>query len=1149
MNLVHPYWILLKVLFIISAHIGVARDAFMDLKGTAKYHMLMVSSSEPNENCMLDVSSITPITLDITTINSTCGNSNGSIFAIASGGVAPYTYTLSDIYETYPAKQTGNFPLLFARTYVLLVEDSNGSTVTETITIENDMEPVRLSLLSTKSTSCTEPIGAVYVEATGGRPPYLYSMDDVNYQSSNAFENLSMGMYRFFVIDANGCKSIFNHGHAMPSGCFLTSSASYSQQVCDDEGWISIHADGPDGPYQYSIDGVSFGETREFYNLGVGVTTVYVKDRNGKLYMMAFSRSKSCSVNLTYISIDAACGENDGILTITAENGVQPYTYTIDGIHYQSSNTFTGLSPGLYSVTVKDASGTLSSLDATVYDHCPTVAGVLTSPACTGNDAIVTAEGNKGTQPYQFSINGGAFQDSDTFENLAEGTHSITIRDARGFTATTEIKATRCIQIASTTIPTVCSSNTGQITVSANGGTAPYYYSINGSGYRSANTFTGLAPGDYTITVLDNVGNPGSAIVTIHDTPGPSFSAQVLPVSCSGNDGEVQLNVSGGTAPFRYSIDGIDFQDQDLFDGLNSGQYHGIVTDLNGCRYEAEISVPVNCIQLDITTQNSVCGAGNGSISAVASDGIAPYQYSLNGIDLQDDGRFMDIVPGTYTVTVRAADGKTTELEALVEDACISIAVIPIDATCGFANGSIQVTATNGVAPYTYSVDGVDFRDENIIADLVSGAYRVVVKDANGMINEIDIVIDDLPGPKVLTSTQPASCLDNDGEITLVPSGGKWPYLYSMDGIDFQVDSIFSYVPHGSYTVTVKDSYGCPVTVPADVGFVDNLELHAGDNLIICEGETAVLPLSSNAQVHTWAPTATLSNHLSSQPIAAPHLTTTYLVTATLGKCTTEGSITVFVNPAPVADAGKDTTICYGQSAMLTGSGGVAYQWSPETYLSNARLSNPGVVRPQASTEYNLIVKDINGCASIQPANVMVTVTPPPLLFAGNDTSIVINQPFQLNAEDLNNSGFAEFIWSPNWGLNATGLQQPHATLDRDMFYTVRAVTPAGCEGRDDIHIKVYNGPEIYVPSAFTPNSDGLNDVLKAIPVGLKEFNYFAVYDRWGKQVFYTKNPKIGWDGRIERAQQGTSAFVWVGEGIDYNGRVFKKTGIVTIIR
>ena len=154
-----------------------------------------------------------------------------------------------------------------------------------------------------------------------------------------------------------------------------------------------------------------------------------------------------------------------------------------------------------------------------------------------------------------------------------------------------------------------------------------------------------------------------------------------------------------------------------------------------------------------------------------------------------------------------------------------------------------------------------------------------------------------------------------------------------------------------------------------------------------------------------------------------------------------------------------------------------------------------------------------------------------------------------MTALDINNNGFINYHWSPAFGLNNPAIANPVAILDRETIYIITAHTANGCEATDDIKIKVYKGPEIYVPGAFTPNGDGLNDILKAIPIGMKEFSFFSIYNRYGQVIFTTKNANTGWDGKIKGVEQDPAVFVWMAKAIDYKGNVVLRKGTVTLIR
>jgi gliding motility-associated-like protein len=164
--------------------------------------------------------------------------------------------------------------------------------------------------------------------------------------------------------------------------------------------------------------------------------------------------------------------------------------------------------------------------------------------------------------------------------------------------------------------------------------------------------------------------------------------------------------------------------------------------------------------------------------------------------------------------------------------------------------------------------------------------------------------------------------------------------------------------------------------------------------------------------------------------------------------------------------------------------------------------------------------------------------------FAGNDTIAVVNQPIQLNA-----SGGANYEWTPHDFLTNAFIADPVATLPKDQTYGLTVKNDDGCVANDTLHIKVFEHLDIYVPSAFTPNGDGRNDVLHIIAPGLRELSYFRVYNRWGQTVFETRDLLKGWDGRINGQVPVTGAYVWIMKGISYLDGVVEKKGTVTLIR
>ena len=468
------------------------------------------------------------------------------------------------------------------------------------------------------------------------------------------------------------------------------------------------------------------------------------------------------------------------------------------------------------------------------------------------------------------------------------------------------------------------------------------------------------------------------------------------------------------------------------------------------------------------------------------------------------------------------------------------------------ATGEIQVEGgAEWTAPVEYSFNNGAWQTNNVFSNLPVGIYKVKIRDATGCIDSLDITLTQLYPDFLIDSTDivAASCSGSaDGSVTINLAGGKNPYQYSLDGINFQNSSTFN-LATGNYTIFVKDNNNCTASQNIFIPLNNIITLEAGQDKTICEGKSVPLNTLSNANSFVWWPATALDNTILQSPVANPVTTIKYYVTATTGICNKVDSVTVFVNPAPTPNAGPDSTICFGRNIQLSGSGGISYFWSPSSSLNNNRLQNPTTINLPGGVTYSLHVVDANGCNSLKKDDVVITVTRQAIVEAGRDTVLAIGQPLQLNAADINHVGFTSYEWQPYYGLNNPLIASPVVILDKDITYTLQARTAIGCLATDKIKVQVYKGPDIYVPNAFTPNRDYRNDILRAIPVGIKDFHYFRIYDRWGSIIFSTTNPANGWDGRIKGTEQPTATYVWMAEGIDYLGKTVQRKGSVIVIK
>jgi gliding motility-associated-like protein len=164
--------------------------------------------------------------------------------------------------------------------------------------------------------------------------------------------------------------------------------------------------------------------------------------------------------------------------------------------------------------------------------------------------------------------------------------------------------------------------------------------------------------------------------------------------------------------------------------------------------------------------------------------------------------------------------------------------------------------------------------------------------------------------------------------------------------------------------------------------------------------------------------------------------------------------------------------------------------------------------------------------------------------YAGDDTVVAQGYPLQLNAR-----GGVRYTWAPSEGLTDPDIADPVANITQDTRYTLTAYSPAGCTSTATILVRVFRGPAIYVPSAFTPNGDGVNDVLKITAPGIRTLIYFRIFDRWGKEIFHTSDINATWDGTMSGRPLPPGAYVWMIQAIDLTGETLSQRGTIMLMR
>ena len=683
-----------------------------------------------------------------------------------------------------------------------------------------------------------------------------------------------------------------------------------------------------------------------------------------------------------------------------------------------------------------------------------------------------------------------------------------------------------------------------------------YEYSLDGNNWQLSPVFN-VASASYTIRTRIIGSNCISRKTIFVDAESFTATIKTIISPCPGPlTALIQIFPIHGTPQYNYSLDNGPFQTSNTFTNLTAGTYKVSVTDASGCSYNTEVKIDTaNIATASIT--NTVCGQpGTGTISVAAGFGTLPYSYSINGAAPQASNTFTGLTQGSYSITVTDAISCGYTFTAVVNaDVVLNInPAIKMPSCYGNKNATLTLHPSLGKPPYMFALNNEPYQADSVFKDLASENYMVHIKDVSGCIKDSSLTIQQ-PNPVSgsLIITPATNCLTSDGQINVKANGGTTPFMYSIDkGATFQASNVFI-APAGVFEIIIEDSYSCKATISDTLPAADGtIIVDLGPDKTICVGSSTTLSVTSNRPVNTynWTPSISLNNSTVATPVATPSDTTTYYVTASSAVCKGIDSIRVNVLHKPVANAGKDTTICNNTYAILNGSvsnfsGSVNYLWMPSSDVQTPNASStivyPKTTRP---TIYRLQITDNYGCNFKVFDDVTVTMHGPVPAFAGNDTIAAMGVPQQLFG-----SGGTNYIWAPAHFVDNPFAQNPVALLQTDTRFYLTVRDALGCIGTSSVFIKLYKGPAFYIPNAFTPNGDGLNDVFRAIAPGIRQTIYFRIYDRWGKLMFDTQNILKGWDGKYGGTPQPTAVYVWIIKGVDITGKAIEQKGTVTLIR
>jgi gliding motility-associated-like protein len=668
---------------------------------------------------------------------------------------------------------------------------------------------------------------------------------------------------------------------------------------------------------------------------------------------------------------------------------------------------------------------------------------------------------------------------------------------------------------------------------------------------------TATPPGTWPIKVIDSQGNE-LIINNLSSVPDCNNNCPTITVTTSnvtnvlcngGNNGSATTSASGGSGTYTYTWTPGNLTGSSQ-SNLSANTYTITATDQNGCTGTTTLTITQpSALTASITsTTPADCGQNNGSATVSASGGTPGYTYSWSPSG-GNSSTGTALASGTYTVTVTDNNNCTTTATANItcnSTGCPTITVSTSNVTnvlCnGGNNGSATASASGGNGTYTYTWTPGNLTGATQ-SNLSANTYTITATDQDGCTGTTTVTITQ---PSVLSanisSTIPADCGSNNGSATVSVLGGTSAYTYNWpSGGNAATETGLS---AGSHTVTITDANFCTTTATANISSNGGptVNISSQTNLSCFGGNTGSATVNASGGAgpysYSWSPSG------GNSATASGLIAGTYTVSVTdASGCVSFANVTITQPDSLQVSANGSNASCLGNdgNASVSVFGGTApysYLWNNGSQSSANTNLEPGL--------YTVTVTDNNGCSATNSVTIGISTVGGGLLVSAipDSITIMLGDSVQLSA-----SGGITYSWSPATGLSCTTCPNPFASPTETTTYTVTATDQNGCTGTDTVRVIIdIQCGEVWVPNAFSPNGDGVNDCLKVYGNCIESME-FIIFSRWGERVYESADPKGCWDGSFRGSELNNAVFVYSLKAVIKTGETVRSKGNISLIR
>ena len=964
----------------------------------------------------------------VSVTNPLCHGGTGTIEVTSqTGGGSPYTYSRNGL--TYQSSTT--FSSVPVGSYTIYVKDTNGEIGTISTSVTQP-SVITISDTHTDPTCNGDSDGSITFSVSGGTGVKTYTLNGVAITDLSQTE-LDARNYTLIATDENGCTSsrtVVLQKSAIAITLSSTNTVCYGLSSGEIE--LNSVSGGNGAPYTVKFGNGNFelvDGTNVYSNLAAGTYTITIKDSLQCEKEFTSTISQPSQVSFTETHTDPTCWNgSDGEIVVTATGGNGSYQYSKNGgVQWGSSNTFSNLTTGTYTIDVRDTNlcSTASSSSVTLSTSSPNATTSVINPLCNGGSGSITVSNPVGGSgaTYQVKLGSGGtyvnLTSSETYAPLVAGSYVIYIKDGSGCvrTLTRTISEPTTLTHTTTFVVPTCSDDTdGSITVSASGGSGTKVYSKDGgTNYQSSNVFNSLGTGTYSIKVKDG-GNCTSSSTRTLTKSIVSASIYNNSVSCyGGNDGDITLasitGGNGGQYQFKFSSGNwTNFSTPVTFGTKTAGNYTIQVRDSELCSrsYTVTVTQPTNLVASVAVTHPTCNQASDGQIVISSTGGSGTKLYSINGVNYYTSGTFTGLSNGSGTAYVKDAHQCTDTQSYSLSKSLPQASIVTTNPLCNkYITGSITVGTPSGGNSGTYS-----FRLGNgtwlttfphTYSNLGVGTYGVSVRDGGGCVATYNRTITE-PTAITISSTfsNPTCDGGSDGSITWTVGGGTGTKTYTQNGVAI-TDLSQTSLGEGTYTLIATDENGCTKTVSRALS-KSAISFGTFTSSPPCHGSTGSITVGtpSGGNGGTYSVKLDSGSYTNTFPKTYSSLSAgTYVITVRDGVGCTKTSTTSVTVPTQVSFTTALThPSCSGDNdgeIVISASGGSgSYTYS----LNNGFSYQASSTFPNLTEAIYLIrVKDTSNC--VRTGSAQLNKTDPSATFVmssvscngGSDGEITVSSP------------------------------------------------------------------------------------------------------------------------------------------------------------